>query len=353
VTKIAETQPLRTGYTTGAAAAAAAVAAFRQSASPVELTAAQILIVPVMFVRPGMAAVVKDGGDDPDVTTGCLIEVTLTPGPAAAAPADFVEDNGELRLIIRGGPGVGAVTRPGLAVAVGKAAINPGPRRMMLQNLMLAGARGEWLATISVPHGEAVAAKTLNPVLGITGGISILGNSGVVYPYSNKAYAASIVLQLKSAAANGLRQAALVTGGRTAAAVARDYPAIDPAAAVRIGDFIQLAVRAAEHARLEHVVIGCMPGKLFKYACGETNTHAHECKLMPERLRELGIAPVGIDLTKMDTMGELAAHLDPAQYQLILAKLYDRALVTLQRWAPKLQITLALYDSDGERRHLI
>ncbi len=344
---------LRNGFTTGSAAGAAAVAAFRQSAEPVELflPGGGRLAVPVFRIWPGGASVIKDGGDDPDVTTGSEIRVELTPFEGEPGASDYLEKSDELELVVRGGPGVGIATRPGLAVPVGKSAINPTPRRMLLENLVKAGCKGRYLAVISVPGGEETARKTLNPTLGIEGGISILGNTGIVRPYSNAAYAATLVLQIGSIVASGGKTVALVTGNRSADAVARDYPELSPEAVIRIGDFIHVAVTAARKNKIGKVIVGCMPGKLFKYACGERNTHARECKLTLARLRDFGLDLPGLPLERMDTMGELAAHLEEAVYRKVLCAVLEKARSVLKQWAGETVVEVALYDDAGRRFH--
>ena len=343
---------LRNGYTTGSAASAAAVAAYRQSAAPVRLhlPGGGQLTVPILRLLPDGAVVIKDGGDDPDVTTGCEVVVRLRRNPGPPGPADYQEVAGDLQLTVRGGPGVGMVTRPGLAVPVGRSAINPAPRRMLAENLAAVGCRGEWLVEISVPDGAEIAEKTLNPRLGIVGGISILGRSGIVRPYSHAAYAATVALQLRSCGVNRMPVAALVTGNRTAAAVLRDFPELTPDAVVRIGDFIAVGVRAARTAGLPRLLVGCMAGKLFKYACGETNTHAHRCRMNLGRLREFGLETPGVSPESLETMGELAARIPESCYRRILAELLPRATAVLQEWAgPETRVEVVLYGDDGKR----
>jgi len=176
-------------------------------------------------------------------------------------------------------------------------------------------------------------------------GISILGHSGIVRPYSNAAYAETIRLQLGSLAACGGRAAALTTGNRTTEAIRRDYPELPADAVIPIADFIHFAIRAAADAKLERLVVGCMPGKLFKYACGQENTHAHRNKQELSRLAEFGV-----ELSDVSTMGEVAARLEPGGYRALLDRLYARALDYLQQWAGvAMRIELALYDNEGGR----
>ena len=169
-------------------------------------------------------------------------------------------------------------------------------------------------------------------------------------PYSNAAYAATISLQIRMAAQNGSDTVALVTGGRTEQAVLRDFPFLQKAQIVRIADFIAHALRSADRFGIQHVIVGCMPGKLMKYACGDENTHAHRTRLRPQMLRELGIpVPAGLVLEKMDTMGELASHLSSAEYRTLLEHLKNPAGRNLQKWAGQCQLELALYGERGER----
>lgn len=342
---------LREGYTTGSAVSAAAVAAFRQCSDPVELLlpGSKKLVIPVKSQSGSSAVVVKDGGDDPDVTTGMDLIVEVTPFDGPAEDADYEESEGGLALVIRGGEGIGRVTRPGLAVPVGKYAINPMPRKMLLQNLLAAGCRGRYLVKITAPEGEQRAQETLNPTLGIVGGISILGSSGIVHPYSNAAYAATIALQMRSLAAEGVKRIAVTTGSRSETAVKRDFPDLPDNAVIRIGDFIHHSLTSAEKNGMREVITACMPGKLFKYACGERNTHAHKSKLTPARLREFGIELPGVELEKIDTMGELAANLSPEVFQTVLEKLYPAAKKQLQDWAGESSVTLVLYDDTGKK----
>ena len=342
---------LREGYTTGSAVSAAAVAAFRHCAGPVELLLPgnKKLVIPVKSQFGSSAVVVKDGGDDPDVTTGMDLTVEVTPFDGPAGNADYEESEAGLALVVRGGEGIGFVTRPGLAVPPGKSAINPMPRKKLLHNLLAAGCRGRYLVKISAPEGVQRARETLNPALGIVGGISILGSSGIVHPYSNAAYAATIALQMRSLAAEGVKRLAVTTGSRSETAVKRDFPDLPEHAVIRIGDFIHHSLASAAKNGMTEIIVGCMPGKLFKYACGERNTHAHKSKLTPSRLREFGIDLPGVALEKIDTMGELAANLSPEIYRAVLEKLYLIAGKQLQEWGGKSSVTLMLYDDAGSK----
>jgi len=216
---ISSQKKLKSGYTTGTCASAAAYAALYRlirgdvlQQVEVDLPRNGRLKIPVKEVilidGGAVAEVIKDAGDDPDITHGLSIQcaVRLKDDP---------------NIVINGGIGVGKVTRPGLAVAIGEAAINPGPRQMMrnMVNKLLPQGKGAEL-TIFIPEGEKVAAKTLNPRLGIVGGISILGTSGIVRPMSHEAYIDSLIPQLDQAVAMN-QSLVILTPGEMGAKKAR------------------------------------------------------------------------------------------------------------------------------------
>lgn len=350
---------LRSGFTTGAAMTAGALAVWSArsgkttEAADLLLPDGSMLSVPIAYCDMQRAVVIKDAGDDPDATDRARISVEFRPGvPTELDAADYQEVCGKALVMIRGGRGIGRVTRPGLAVPVGKWAINPGPRRLLVRNLDRAGlSDGTWLLTVSIEDGARIAEKTLNPTLGITGGLSILGGGGIVKPYSNAAYTSAIALQMRTIAASGKDTAALVTGNRTEQSVLRDDPSLDPMQVVRIADFIAFSIRSARAAGLKNVLVACMPGKLFKYACGEENTHAHTAKLRPERLRLMGLRDLpDLPLEKFDTMGELGAHLEKAAFLALLHQLFPLAEKQLASWAGSaLKLKLLLYNDKGDR----
>ncbi|PWH15315.1 MAG: cobalt-precorrin-5B (C(1))-methyltransferase [Ardenticatenia bacterium] len=282
---------LRSGFTTGACAAAAARAATRAliTGQPVEAIAVDLparrgVVFPIhrCDVHAGQAtcSVIKDAGDDPDVTHGAEIVAT-------------VEWNEMPGITLRGGKGVGIVTRPGLELEVGEPAINPAPRRMITQAVTAelgTNAKGVTV-TISVPQGEQLAVQTLNPRLGILGGISILGTNGIVRPYSQTAYRATIHLALKVAAANGAPCVVLSTGARSEAWARAHYPHLPELSFIEVGDHIGYALRQTDRLGIFHVVIAGMVGKLSKVAQGRWQTHVNQG---------------GVDL---DFMASLAAQL--------------------------------------------
>jgi cobalt-precorrin-5B (C1)-methyltransferase len=207
----------------------------------------------------------KDAGDDPDVTHGAEIQAT-------------VEWNAAPGVALVGGPGVGTVTKPGLAVEVGQPAINPVPRRMITQAVLAElGERAQGIkVTISVPGGEELARRTLNPRLGIVGGISILGTTGIVQPYSQAAYRATIFVALKVAASNGLSQVVLSTGTRSEDYARARYPGWPELSFVQVGDHMGYALKQARRFKFGRVVMAGMIGKLSKLAQGRFETHVSQ-----------------------------------------------------------------------------
>jgi cobalt-precorrin-5B (C1)-methyltransferase len=214
------------------------------------------------------AVVVKDAGDDPDVTHGAHLTATVC---WRAEPG----------LDLAGGPGVGTVTKPGLGLAVGGPAINETPRRMIGQavaevvDLTEVGVR----VVISVPGGEVMARKTTNRRLGILGGISILGTTGIVRPFSTASWRASVVQAVHVMAAQGERSVVLCTGGRTERAARALLPELPEVCFVEVGDFTGAAVTAAVADGLTEVVFVGMAGKLAKLAAGILMTHYTRSKV--------------------------------------------------------------------------
>jgi cobalt-precorrin-5B (C1)-methyltransferase len=270
---------LRTGWTTGSCASAAAKAAATalrdqapQHRVEIGLPSGRRVAFPVescVYTRQqGTAVVVKDAGDDPDVTHGAHLTAT-------------VRWQAEPGLALEGGEGVGVVTKPGLGIEVGEPAITATPRSMITNAVAevtdLTG-RGA-LVTISVPGGERMARKTTNGRLGVLGGISILGTTGIVRPFSTASWRASVEQAVSVLAAQGERTVVLCTGGRTEKAAMALRPDLPEVCFVEVGDFTGAALRRATAAGLDRVIFVGMAGKLAKLAAGVLMTHYTRSKV--------------------------------------------------------------------------
>ncbi len=294
---------LRTGWTTGTCASAAAKAAaigLTTGTAPLEvevrLPRGEIVAFPVEAEGSNRCVVVKDAGDDPDCTDGARLTATV----------DWNADAVATELLA--GPGVGVVTKPGLGLAVGSPAVNPVPRRMILA--ALAEVTDHPLrVTIEVPGGEQMAAKTTNARLGIVGGISILGTTGVVRPFSTAAYRASVVQQVDVAAAQGERMMVLATGSRSERAARRLYPDLPCVSFVEVGDYTGVALRRVAARGMARAVFVGMAGKITKLAAGVMMTHFHRSKvdgaLLAEVATEAGAPRSVVDAA---TATETARH---------------------------------------------
>ena len=226
---------------------------------------------------------IKDSGDDPDVTHGTEIQ-------------SFVSWQDQPGVEIVGGMGVGVATKPGLPVEVGEPAINPGPRRLITRVVERFG--GEVLAErglrieIRVPEGERLAQETLNPRLGIMGGISILGNTGVLKPFSTSAYRASIYTEMKVARHNDAVRVVLTTGNRSEKYAMELYPELPALAFIQVGDHMNYALKQCRRLGIKQVVISGMIGKLSKLAQGRMQTHVSagevDFEFMAALAKELG-----------------------------------------------------------------
>jgi cobalt-precorrin-5B (C1)-methyltransferase len=263
-------QPLRRGWTTGACAAAAAKAAWlalagRPTDGVVEIPFpdGRRVAFPLAVEEGATAGVVKDAGDDPDVTHGVLVLASVAPGPPGSG------------IRYRAGEGVGTVTKPGLPLPPGEPAINPGPRAMIAAALAEAagGAIPDVEVTISIPGGAAIAMKTLNPRLGILGGLSVLGTTGVVVPYSCAAWIHSIHRGIDVARAEGLTHVAGATGATSEAAV-RALLGLEEAALIDMGDFVGGMLKYLRRHPVARVGIAGGPAKMAKLAQGLLDLHS-------------------------------------------------------------------------------
>jgi cobalt-precorrin-5B (C1)-methyltransferase len=279
--------PLRSGYTTGSCATATSLAAARLLLDGQYHDAVQIVLPKGKQVQMRLefcrrltdgaeAGTIKDAGDDPDVTHGALVfsRVRLETSPG-------------VRFIA--GPGVGTVTRPGLVLAVGEPAINPVPRRMMTEHLLrLAeelGYDGGFEVCVGVEGGEALALKTMNPRLGILGGLSILGTSGIVRPFSCAAYIASIHQGIDVAKTNGYLHIAACTGNASEDTMRRVYQMPD-IALIEMGDFVGAVLKHLRKVPVSKLSLCGGFGKISKLAAGHMDLHSRHSSIdLPQLAR--------------------------------------------------------------------
>ena len=267
--------PLRRGWTTGACAAAAAKAAYSalltgEFPDPVEVALPRgqrpsfALAIMRQDASSATAGIVKDAGDDPDVTHGALVLATIRPAASGSG------------VVFRAGEGVGMVTRPGLPVPPGEPAINPAPRRMIRDAVTEVAGTGQAPdieVEISVPGGEALAARTLNGRLGIVGGLSILGTTGIVIPYSCSAWIHSIHRGIDVARASGIAHVAGATGSASEAAVQKLH-GLPETALIDMGDFVGGMLKYLRAHPVPRVTIAGGVAKMTKLAQGLLDLHS-------------------------------------------------------------------------------
>lgn len=287
-------KPLKKGFTTGAAASAAVKAALIRL-----LTGRVPREVEIVFLGGGTrtvavhqvrcltknsceAVIIKDAGDDPDITHKARIGARVTLAPENA-----------LQVLVTGGTGVGRVTKPGLEIAVGEPAINPGPRQMIREAVLavydtLAPEQTHQVSvTVFVPRGEELAKKTLNARLGIMGGISILGTTGVVTPMSHDAYIATIRAGIRVAAAKHTADLVFTTGRRSERHAMALFPRFSEESFVQTGDFFKAAIQEAlARPCICRIIYTVFFGKAVKMALGHAHTHAARSGMALDTLAE-------------------------------------------------------------------
>jgi cobalt-precorrin-5B (C1)-methyltransferase len=355
---------LRYGYTTGACATAAARGAAlmlreQRLVDAVEIilptgaTASFRLHGQTLTDRSSSCFVVKDGGDDPDITNGAEIHTAIN--------VEFFVPH---RISLQGGVGVGRVTKPGLAVAVGEAAINPVPRQMIFDTvkevLAIRCIPAAFTVTISIPNGEELAKKTLNERLGIVGGLSILGTTGIVKPISAKAWTDTIDCCIDVALASGAETVILSTG-RTSELATQKYfgfgvrglglgEGIREESFVMMGDHVGYSLSSCKTKGVKKVVLAGQFAKLLKIACGHEQTHVSSSELDLMSLAEwCSLEPRTPNLESLAREANTARQVlidsgnDPALIRLVCEKAKDSASLM----APGLQVEIILvgYDS--------
>ena len=349
---------LKKGFTTGAAAAAAVKAAlisfFSEPPRSVDLLfltgerkPIEIKVVRKLSDHEIQALVVKDAGDDPDITHKAEIGARVR-----------LSESASLVIAIRGGKGVGRVTKPGLELPVGEPAINPGPRTMIQNSVMEVFRQFEIQAKqvdieIFVPEGEALALKTLNPRLGILGGISILGTTGIVTPMSHEAYIATIRSGISVAAAGGSDTLVFTTGRRSERFAMEKFNEFKNESFIQTGDFFKAALElAAAHTRIKAAIYVVFFGKALKMALGYEHTHAAKSELTLQNLAQWAYETTGSrDLEKQIAEANTARHafsfIYPG-YPDLLARVGQKALAAARSFSKeKPGIRIIILDFNG------
>jgi cobalt-precorrin-5B (C1)-methyltransferase len=351
---------LRTGYTTGTCATAATKAALstlvngeRLARVNVSLPKDKHIVMDITWIRyenekSVTAAVIKDAGDDPDVTNGAEIWSTVS-----------LLDTSN-KIIIDGGKGVGRVTKPGLGLEIGKAAINPTPLKMIshaIDEVLGQQQKNRYGLSIliSVPKGEEIAKKTDNPRLGIIGGISILGTTGIVIPYSTASFAASIRQSIDVSKAMGSDSVILTTGGRSEDFAREIFGnSIPDHAYIQIGDFIGFSIKQCAIKKIKKAYVIGFIGKLTKMAMGIKQTHVKGSHVDMNFLAELAIrCGANNELVKKIKVANTARHVGELVDQFGLSMFYNvlckEVYSHLSKYSPsELQIKIILLDFNGK-----
>ena len=341
--------PLRSGYTTGACATAASKAALLgllgrdiPSLIPIRFPNGETLSLPVVDVQWGeesvSAIVVKDAGDDPDVTHGHRIVSTIR----------FSSHPG---IHFLQGEGVGKVTLPGLGLEIGEPAINKVPRQMMEQELS-ALYQGGLDVTISVPDGRELAKRTFNPKLGIVDGISIIGTSGIVRPFSSEAFVEAIRREIEVAQALGCTHLVINSGAKSERFLKIEFPDFLPQAFVHFGNFIGETLRIADELHIPEVTMGIMIGKAVKLAEGFLDTHSKKVVMNKAFLKQLaiksGCSQEALVLIENLTLArELWEHLSEADASLFFTELLDNCYAHCRPLMSDGKLTILLIDEEG------
>ena len=328
---------LHSGLTTGTCATAAAIAATIKllkvetpAEVPVMLPNGETIMVPVSY-SDGYASCFKEAGDDPDITNG--IEVR-----ASVSKSDGFE--------ILGGEGVGTITLPGFDYPPGSPAINKAPREMMCQNL--AQFDVPLRITISIPNGAEIAKKTFNPRLGIEGGISIIGVSGIVKPFSEEAFIDSIRKCMNVAKASGTNRVVINSGGKSERFVKALYPDLPRQAFVEYGNYIGETLKIAHELNFESVTLGVMLGKAVKLAAGHLDTHSRKTTMdldfIQQMLQESGIK---IDISDITLARELWERISSDKLKDFAHTVIRHCATYCNPLLPKASLTILLIDDNG------
>ena len=331
--------PLHSGLTTGTCATAAAIAATIRLLKnetpeevPVLLPDGESIPVDVGY-GDGYAYCIKDAGDDPDVTNGLEIRASVKQ---------------TVTFEISGGEGVGTYTLPGFDYPPGSPAINKAPREMIRQNIT-AITNNPLSITISVPEGEAIAKRTFNPRLGIEGGISIIGVSGIVKPFSEEAFIDSIRKCMTVAQASGTSRVVINSGGKSERFVKALYPNLPQQAFVEYGNYIGETLKMAHELDIREVTLGVMLGKAVKLAAGHLDTHSRKATMdkafLSEILEEAGIH---IDISTLTLARELWEKIPEQQIQNFASTIIRHCESYCKPLLPNGTLTILLISDEGQ-----
>ena len=342
-----EFYPLHSGLTTGTCATAAAVAAVlasqgdgsfvRQKKRPLEvpviLPDGETIFVPVSYGE-GYASVFKEAGDDPDVTNGLEIR-------ASVKPSETFE--------ILGGEGVGRFTLPGFDYPPGEAAINKAPREMIRKNLeQLSIIHCPLSITISVPEGKEIAKRTFNPRLGIEGGISIIGVSGIVKPFSEEAFIESIRKCMTVAQASGTERIVINSGGKSERFVKALYPTLPQQAFVEYGNYIGETLKIAHELNIKQVTLGVMLGKAVKLAQGHLDTHSKKATMDKDYIQQmLKESDCDIDISEITMARELWDIIPADKLKTFASTIIHHCSEHCNPLLPNGSLTILLIDDNG------
>jgi cobalt-precorrin-5B (C1)-methyltransferase len=345
-----EFYPLHSGLTTGTCATAAAVAQTLRLKKgkmpdevPVVLPNGETINVSVGY-GDNYAFCIKEAGDDPDVTNGIEVRASIT------LEHRDTETQG---VIIKGGEGVGRFTLPGFDYPPGEAAINKAPREMIRQNLERlciseSLCSNYIIVTISVPQGDEISRRTFNPRLGIEGGISIIGVSGIVKPFSEEAFIDSIRKCMTVAKASGSERVVINSGGKSERFVKALYPTLPQQAFVEYGNYIGETLKIAHELNLPNITLGVMLGKAVKLAAGHLDTHSKRSTMdkifISEMLHE---ANINLDISHITLAREIWERLSPEKQQDFANVVISHCATYCKPLLPNGELTILLIADDG------
>ena len=349
--------PLKSGLTTGTCATAAAVAAamrlFRgemPAEVAVTLPDGEQIGVAVGYGE-GYAYCTKVSGDDPDVTNGVEVRAYIEHSGLDIDHSGLNIEHSGLDIEIAGGEGVGRFTLPGFDYPPGEAAINRGPREMMRRNLLpfIINNRCGLRVTIGVPGGEEIARRTFNPRLGIEGGISIIGVSGIVKPFSEEAFVGSIRRCMQVAVASGTDRVVANSGGKSERFVKTLYPELPRQAFVEYGNYVGETLKIAHELGVRRLTLGVMLGKAVKLAEGQLDTHSRKGTMdkafVAQMLAEAGCADV--ELASVTLARELWQRLPAERVEAFAQVVIRRCAEHCRPLLPDGELTILLIDEEG------